>query len=97
MISVLLLMLLFAVLQAAVYFYVRNVAASSVADAARFAAAETIALVAPTPAALPAAALVVTHNPVRLPGPPEHFHQGHAQDGERGSLGTGPTAPQPSP
>lgn len=42
MISVLLLVLLFAVLQAAVYFYVRNVVASSAADAARFAAAENV-------------------------------------------------------
>ncbi|SHH29282.1 TadE-like protein [Jatrophihabitans endophyticus] len=43
MIAVLLLMLLFAVLQVAVYFYARNVASSSVADAARYAAAEGVA------------------------------------------------------
>jgi Flp pilus assembly protein TadG len=42
MMSILLLMLLFGVLQVAVYFYARNVAASSVADAARYAAAEGI-------------------------------------------------------
>lgn len=42
MMSILLIMLLFAVLQAAVYFYARNVAASSTADAARYAAAEGI-------------------------------------------------------
>jgi Flp pilus assembly protein TadG len=42
MMSVLLIMLLFAVLQAAVYFYARNVAAASAADAARYAAAEGI-------------------------------------------------------
>ena len=40
--SVLLLFLLFAVLQVAVYFYARNVAAASAADAARFAAAEGV-------------------------------------------------------
>jgi Flp pilus assembly protein TadG len=40
MISVLLILLLFAVLQAAVYFYARNVAASSAADAARYASTE---------------------------------------------------------
>lgn len=43
MMSILLIMLLFAVLQAAVYFYARNVAAASVADAARYAAAEGVA------------------------------------------------------
>lgn len=42
MMSVLLLMLLFAVLQVAVYFYARNVAAASVADAARYAASEGV-------------------------------------------------------
>jgi Flp pilus assembly protein TadG len=42
LVSVLLLLLLFAVLQVAVYFYARNVAASSAADAARFAAAEGV-------------------------------------------------------
>ena len=42
MMSVLLLMLLFGVLQVAVYFYARNVAAASAADAARYAAAEGI-------------------------------------------------------
>lgn len=42
MISVLLLLLLFGVLQVAVYFYARNVAASSAADAARYAAAEGV-------------------------------------------------------
>ena len=40
--SVLLLFLLFAVLQVAVFFYARNVAAASAADAARFAAAEGV-------------------------------------------------------
>jgi Flp pilus assembly protein TadG len=40
MMSILLVMLLFGVLQVAVYFYARNVAASSAADAARYAAAE---------------------------------------------------------
>jgi Flp pilus assembly protein TadG len=39
LISVLLVLMLFAVLQVAVYFYARNVVASSAADAARFAAA----------------------------------------------------------
>jgi Flp pilus assembly protein TadG len=43
MISVLLVLLLFAVLQVAVYFYARNVAAASAADAARYAAAEGVA------------------------------------------------------
>ncbi|MEO9137663.1 MAG: TadE/TadG family type IV pilus assembly protein [Jatrophihabitans sp.] len=42
MMSILLILLLFAVLQVAVYFYARNVAASSTADAARYAAAEGI-------------------------------------------------------
>jgi Flp pilus assembly protein TadG len=42
MISVLLLFLLLAVLQVAVYFYARNVAASSAADGARYAAAEGV-------------------------------------------------------
>jgi Flp pilus assembly protein TadG len=42
MMSVLLIMLLFGVLQVAIYFYARNVAASSVADAARYAAAEGV-------------------------------------------------------
>ena len=42
MMSVLLILLLFAVLQAAVYFYARNVAAASAADAARYAAAEGV-------------------------------------------------------
>ncbi len=41
--SVLLLFLLFGVLQVAVYFYARNVAASSAADAARYASAEGVA------------------------------------------------------
>jgi len=40
--SVLLIFLLFAVLQVAVYFYARNVAASSAADAARYAAGEGV-------------------------------------------------------
>lgn len=40
--SVLLLFLLFAVLQVAVYFYARNVAAASAADAARYAASEGV-------------------------------------------------------
>ena len=40
--SILLVMLLLAVLQTAVYFYARNVAAASAADAARYAAAEGI-------------------------------------------------------
>lgn len=40
--SVLLIMLLFAVLQVAIYFYARNVAASSAASAARYAAAEGV-------------------------------------------------------
>jgi Flp pilus assembly protein TadG len=43
MISVLLVMLLFAVLQVAIYFYARNVAAASAADAARYAAAGGVA------------------------------------------------------
>src|SRR5579875_750862 len=42
MMSVLLVFLLFAVLQVAVYFYARNVAAASAADAARYAAAEGV-------------------------------------------------------
>jgi Flp pilus assembly protein TadG len=42
MMSVLLLMLLFGVLQVAVYFYARNVVAASAADAARYAAAERV-------------------------------------------------------
>jgi Flp pilus assembly protein TadG len=42
MMSVLLLFLLFGVLQIAVYFYARNIAASSAADAARYAAAEGV-------------------------------------------------------
>lgn len=40
--SVLLIMLLFGVLQVAVYFYERNVVAASAADAARYAAAEGV-------------------------------------------------------
>jgi Flp pilus assembly protein TadG len=43
LLSVLLVMLLFGVLQTAVYFYARNVAAASAADAARYAAAEGVA------------------------------------------------------
>lgn len=43
MMSVLLVLLLLAVLQVAVYFYARNVVAASAADAARFAAAEGVA------------------------------------------------------
>ena len=42
MISVLLLMLLFGVLQVAVYFYVRNIVAASAADGARYAANDAI-------------------------------------------------------
>jgi Flp pilus assembly protein TadG len=42
LISVLLIMLLFGVLQVAVYFYARNVVAASAADAARYAAAEGV-------------------------------------------------------
>jgi Flp pilus assembly protein TadG len=42
MISVLLIMLLLGVLQVAIYFYARNVAAASAADAARYAAAQGI-------------------------------------------------------
>jgi Flp pilus assembly protein TadG len=42
MMSILLIMLLFAVLQVAIYFYARNVAAASAADAARYAAAEGV-------------------------------------------------------
>jgi Flp pilus assembly protein TadG len=42
MMSVLLLMLLFGVLQVAVYFYARNVVSASAADAARYAAAENV-------------------------------------------------------
>lgn len=42
MMSVLLVVLLIAVLQVAVYFYARNVAAASAADAARYAAAEGV-------------------------------------------------------
>ncbi len=42
LISVLLIALLFGVLQVTVYFYARNVAAASTADAARYAAAEGI-------------------------------------------------------
>jgi hypothetical protein len=42
MMSLLLIMLLFGVLQVAIYFYARNVAASSAADAARYAAAEGV-------------------------------------------------------
>jgi Flp pilus assembly protein TadG len=42
MMSILLIMLLFGVLQVAVYFYARNVAAASAADAARYAAAEGV-------------------------------------------------------
>ena len=42
MMSTLLIFLLFGVLQVAVYFYARNVAASSAADAARYAAARGI-------------------------------------------------------
>lgn len=42
LISVLLIALLFGVLQVAVYFYVRNVAAAAAADGARYAAAEGI-------------------------------------------------------
>jgi Flp pilus assembly protein TadG len=40
--SALLVFLLFAVLQVAIYFYARNVAAASAADAARYAAAEGV-------------------------------------------------------
>jgi Flp pilus assembly protein TadG len=43
MMSTLLIFLLFGVLQVAVYFYARNVVASSAADAARYAAAQGIA------------------------------------------------------
>ena len=42
LISTLLVFLLFAVLQVAIYFYARNVAAASAADAARYAAAEGV-------------------------------------------------------
>src|SRR3954454_15110634 len=42
LISTLLVFLLFGVLQVAVYFYARNVAAASAADAARYAAAEGV-------------------------------------------------------
>jgi Flp pilus assembly protein TadG len=42
LISVLLIVLLFGVLQVAVYFYARNVVAASTADAARYAAAEGV-------------------------------------------------------
>lgn len=42
LISVLLIFLLFGVLQVAVYYYARNVAAASAADAARYAAAEGV-------------------------------------------------------
>jgi len=42
MMSVLLVMLLLAVLQVALYFYARNVAAASAADAARYTAAENV-------------------------------------------------------
>lgn len=42
LVSVLLIGLLFAVLQVAIYFYARNVAAASAADAARYAAAEGV-------------------------------------------------------
>jgi Flp pilus assembly protein TadG len=42
LVSTLLVFLLFGVLQVAVYFYARNVAASSAADAARYAAAEGV-------------------------------------------------------
>jgi Flp pilus assembly protein TadG len=48
MMSVLLVFLLMAVLQVAVYFYVRNVVSSSAADAARFAAAKDVPLAAGT-------------------------------------------------
>lgn len=48
LISVLLVFLLFAVLQVAVYFYARNVVAASAADAARFAAAAGVAPAAGT-------------------------------------------------
>jgi hypothetical protein len=43
MISVLLLMLFFAVLQVAVLFYVRNIVAASAADGARYAASSNVA------------------------------------------------------
>ena len=43
LVSTLLVFLLFGVLQVAVYFYARNVAAASAADAARYAAAEGVA------------------------------------------------------
>ncbi len=43
LISVLLVFLLFAVLQVAVFFYARNIVAASAADAARFAAAADVA------------------------------------------------------
>ena len=42
LISILLLMLLFAVLQVAIYFYARNVTAAAAADAARYAAAQGV-------------------------------------------------------
>jgi Flp pilus assembly protein TadG len=46
MMSVLLIMLLFGVLQVAVYFYARNVVAASAADAARYAAGESVSVAA---------------------------------------------------
>ena len=51
MMSILLIMLLFGVLQVAVYFYARNVAAASAADAARYAAAEGVDVRAGAPRA----------------------------------------------
>lgn len=42
LISALLVLLLLAVLQVAIYFYARNVAAAAAADAARFAAAQSV-------------------------------------------------------
>ncbi|MDQ2797337.1 MAG: pilus assembly protein [Actinomycetota bacterium] len=42
MMSILLIFLLFAVLQVAIFFYARNVAASSAADAARYAASQGV-------------------------------------------------------
>src|SRR3954464_1280511 len=54
LVSALLIFLLFGVLQVAVYFYARNVAAASAADAARYAAGEGVAPGAgAAPAAMP--------------------------------------------
>ena len=57
LISVLLVFLLFAVLQVAIYFYARNVAAAAAADAARYAAAESV-----DPSAGSARARVLLHD-----------------------------------